>query len=332
MAVTILDVQKKTGYSLSTISKYLNGGSLREKNRIAIEQAIAELGFKPNEIARGLRNSKTHTVGVLIPSLSNLFITTIITAMEQILQQNGYGVIICDCGENSEIEKQKLEFLINKMVDGIITMPFSTKGLHLKAAQDRGVPVVIIDRLLKDISCDVVLVDNQNASYSAVEQLVLAGHKRIGIICGPEDVFTTNERLKGYMQVYKDYQLTLDKKLIKFGNYKIESGYDKLAELWQENKPTAIFVTNYEMTIGAIMAINNLAIDIPNELSIIGFDNIQLSAVVKPPLSIVSQPMDKIGEKAAEIILRRMNKDYMDFPKIEKFKTTIEIKDSVKKI
>ncbi len=333
LAITILDVQKKTGYSLSTISKYLNGGNLREKNRIAIEKAISELGFKPNQIARGLRNSKTRTVGVLIPSLSNLFSTTIITAMEKVLQKNEYGVIICDCGENAEIEAQKTQFLIDKKVDGIITMPFSLDSTHLALAQKSGVPVVIIDRMLSPFECDVVLVDNLNASYCAVEQLIIGGHKRIGIICGPQNIFTTEERLKGYLRALDDYYISLDNTLIKFGDYNIESGYEKLTELWSlENKPTAIFVTNYEMTIGAIMAINSLSIDVPNELSIIGFDNIQLSAVVKPPLSVVSQPMEKIGEVVAKLILKRMNGDNSDFPQILRLKTEMEIKASVKKI
>ena len=333
MAVTIWDVANYTHLSISTISKYLNGGNARVKNKILIDEAVKVLGFKPNEIARGLRNSKTRTVGVLIPALSNLFSTTIITAMEKVLQKNGYGVIICDCGEDTEIEAQKTQFLIDKMVDGIITMPFATNGAHLKSAQENNVPVVIIDRMLGDIICDVVLVDNLNASYDAVEQLIAAGHKRIGIICGPENVFTTEERLKGYVRVHEDYYIPIDKSLIKFGDYKIESGYELLTELMSmENHPTAIFVTNYEMTIGSVMAINNLGIDVPNDLSIIGFDNIQLSAVVKPPLSVVSQPMEKIGEMAAQIILRRMNNDYSGFPHIQRLKTDIEIKGSIGKI
>ena len=155
-------------------------------------------------------------------------------------------------------------------------------------------------------------------------------HRRIGIIGGPKNVYTTQD-IKGYIRVYEDYAVDIDESLIKYGGYDIESGYRILEEFMEmANPPTSIFVTNYEMTLGAIMAINKNNIIMPDQVSLIGFDNIQLAKIVKPSLSIVVQPMDEIGETAARILLNRLNGDYGSFPSIHRLKTEILIRDSVK--
>lgn len=332
MISTIKDVAKLTGYSISTISKYINGGNLREKNRKAIEEAIKVLDFKPNAIARGLKNSKTKTVGLLIPSLSNLFSTTIITAIEKVLQEQGYGVIICDCNENRNVEKEKAQFLLDKMVDGIITTPYNSDGTHLDSIKAANLPIVLIDNTVDKYILDAVLVDNIIATYNAVNYLISMGHKNIGIICGDQDIFTTNERLEGYLKALKSNNLISKDEYIRYGNYKLDSGFVELTNLWSlENRPTAVFITNYEMTIGAIMAINSLGIHCPEELSVIGFDNIHLAAI-KPQLTVVSQPMELIGETAANLLLKRMNGQFDDYPSIVRLNTTLDIKDSVKRI
>lgn len=322
-----------TGLSIATISKYINGGNVLENNKILIENAIRELDFKVNEIARGLKTNKTMTIGILIPTLENIFITSIISNVESILIRNGYGTIICDYKEDEKLEVEKLDFLVNKMVDGIITMPLSVKAEKLSEVIGKSIPVVLIDRVIKDLNCDAVLVDNLNASYNAVEQLIIRGHRRIGIICGPEDIFTAQERLKGYLRVHEDYNLEIDSSLVKYGDYQVESGYNLLIELfYSENPPSAVFVTNYEMTLGAIMAINEKNIKIPDEISFIGFDNLQMAKVVKPPLSIVVQPMQQIGETAANLLLKRLKGDMRNFPAMYRLKTSLHIKDSVREL
>lgn len=331
MASTIKDVAKYSGLSIATISKYINGGKVLEHNRQIIDDAIKTLDFKVNEIARGLKTSKSMTIGVLIPSLENIFFTSIVSNIENILMQYGYSTIICDYKRSVELEESKLEFLLNKMVDGIIVMPLDSSGNSVRKAIERGIPVVLIDRPLKDLICDTILVDNLNASYSAVEALITKGHKRIGIICGQQDVYTTQERLTGYVRVHEDYGMELDKELIKYGDYEAESGYNLMTEFLEaENKPSAVFVTNYEMTLGAIMAINDKKVTVPDEVSLIGFDNLQMSRVVSPPLSIVVQPMSQIGEIAANILIKRLRGDNTNFPALFRLKTDMLIKESVK--
>lgn len=334
IAATIKDVAKATGLSIATISKFINGGNVLDDNKILIENAIKELGFKVNEIARGLKTNKTMTIGVLIPDLKNIFCTTIVSNIENVLIQNGYSTIICDYKQNPELEKMKFDFLVNKMVDGIITIPFD--GSDAQGIQEllgTNIPVVLIDRAIKGVNCDTVLVDNLNASYDSVEQLITKGHKRIGIICGPQNIFTAEERLKGYIRVHEDYSMVIDEGLIKKGDYEVESGYSLLNELLDSHTPpTAIFVTNYEMTLGAIMAINERNIKMPEELSFIGFDNLQMAKIVKPALSIVVQPMELMGETAANILLKRLKGDMSNFPTMFRLKTELMIKDSIQQL
>lgn len=333
IAATIKDVAKLTGLSIATISKYINGGNVLDNNKVLIDQAIKELGFKVNEIARGLKTNKTMTIGVLIPDLKNIFCTTIVSNIENVLIQNGYSTIICDYKQNAKLEGEKFEFLVNKMVDGVIMMPIGSNTKCVKELIGKNIPVVLIDRAIKEVDCDTVLVDNLNASYNAVEQLIIKGHKRIGIICGPDDIFTAEERLKGYVRVHEDYSMRIDDSLIKKGDYEVESGYNLLNELLDSNnRPTSVFVTNYEMTLGAIMAINERNIKVPEELSFIGFDNLQMARIVKPALSIVVQPMELIGETAANILMKRLKGDFSNFPSMFRLKTELMIKDSVREL
>ncbi len=333
ISATMKDVSKKTGLSIATVSKYINGGNVLEENREIIAKAIKELNFEVNEMARGLKTSKTKTIGLLIPSLENIFFTSIVSQIENILIKNGYSTIICDYKEDKKLEKQKLDFLVKKMVDGIITMPMGSDGEIITSILDRKIPVVLIDRAIKGVDCDTVLVDNLNASYNAVEQLIIMGHKRIGIISGPDDIYTAQERLKGYERVHEDYSMKIDNQLVKKGDYQIDSGYRLLYELINmQDSPTAIFVTNYEMTLGAIMAINESDIKIPDDISFIGFDNLQLAKVVKPPLTIVIQPVQQIGEVAANTILKRLKGDRSNFPSMVRLKTELILKDSVRRI
>jgi LacI family transcriptional regulator len=333
MAITIKDVAKHTGLSISTISKYLNGGNVLEPNKELIEKAIQELDFKVNEMARGLKTSRSMTVGVLIPSLENIFFTSIVSHIESILLQEGYSTILCGYKESPELEEKKLQFLLDKMVDGIVMMPLFDNDDLVKMVIAKGIPIVLIDRLINNVSCDVVLVDNLNASYNAVEQLIVNGHRRIGIIVGPKNIYTAQERLKGYIRVHEDYRLEIDSCLIKYGDYKIQSGYDLLQELMRiDPPPTAIYVTNYEMTVGSIIAINENNIKIPEDLSLIGFDNLDLARIVRPPLSIVVQPVKQIGETAARVLLKRLKSDLSGFPLVARLKTELLLRDSIKKL
>lgn len=204
MAATYKDIQRLTGLSLSTISKYFNGNVL-EENRKAIEHAIVKLDFRMNEFARSLKSKRSKTIGVLIPELSSTFHTAIIADVEDILRTYGYSTIVCDSRLNKRMEIDALEFLLGKMVDGVITVPFDKSGEHLRMADERKVPVVLIDRLASDYKADAVIVDNAGAAEMAVKEFVGNGHQRISILCGPDGIFTMKSEWTGLKAREKSY-------------------------------------------------------------------------------------------------------------------------------
>ncbi|ROR30552.1 LacI family transcriptional regulator [Mobilisporobacter senegalensis] len=308
MAATIKDIAQKTGLGLATISSYLNGGNLREKNREKIEQAIKELNFEVNETARGLKTNKTKTIGVVIPELNNVFCAEIIIEMEDILRQHGYATIICDCRTNKDIEKEAIDFLYRKRVDGIINMPVNVDGNHLKSFIKAKKPIILIDRKINGLDCDCVLVDNLTAVKDAIGILIKNGHSKIGIISGPEEIFTAQERLLGYRLALLEAGIVPEERFIAHGDYTIQGGMKCIEELIKKNPDmTAVFVSNYEMTMGTVIGINELGIKIPENISVIGFDNIEFARACKPKLAIVTQPTKKIGVNVAEIMLNRIS-------------------------
>lgn len=324
MAGTIKDIAQKTGLGLATISKYLNGGHVLDKNRIAIERAIRELDYHVNSFARGLKTSRSKTIGVVIPELRSEFCTGIITIAEDILRKSGYGVLVCDCRTDDALECEAVKFLVNRMVDGIINMPVSGRGEHLEIPLAKDIPVVLLDRLIEGVRADAVLLDNRDAACRAMGMLLSAGHRRIGIVCGDRSVYTTGRRLAGYGEALAGYGLSVEESLTEYGEYTVQGGYDAMKRLLAANREmTAAFVTNYDMTLGAVMALNEAGIRVPEDLSFIGFDNVQVAQVVKPPLTIVVQPIAKIAETAAEILLSRLAGGGGRAPQIVRLKAEI---------
>lgn len=333
MAATIRDITKMTGLSLATVSKYLNGGNVLPENRKLIEGAIEELHYEVNEIARGLATNCTKTIGVLIHNLDNIFAGTIIAHIEDILRQHDYGTIVCDCRGDKTLEAQEIKFLLSKRVDGIITIPTSGNSAYLKSVEDRQIPIVLIDRTFEDNSFDCVLVDNSDASLKAVNTLIEKGHKQIGIICGDDSQYTARERLRGYYRALEASNITLELNFVKRGSLSVEHGYHATKDLLSMNpRPTAIYLSNYEITLGAIVAMNELGISFPDDVSIVGFDNMMLSQVVKPKLWMVVQPMEEIATTAANIMLDRLRGTLSDEAIRVNLNTSLLVGESVKQL
>ena len=307
MAATMKDIARITGLGLATISKYMNGGTVRPKNKKLIEEAVKALRFVPNEFARSLKTSQSRTVGVVIPELGNQFITSIITTMEDILRKHDYAVIVCDCRTDAKREKEAVSFLVHKRVDGLINMPTDSSGEHLKLALEAGIPIVLVDRMLKAMTGQVsaVVVDNVDAAEKATRFLLESGHVEIGIILGNEGIYTSQKRRDGYLNAYSEFDLVPRGELIRFSDYTMEGGYASMkALLALPNRPTAVFVTNFEMTLGAMIALNEASLKIPEHISFVGFDKLDLFGAIFPNLTLVKQPQNAIGECVAKQLLR----------------------------
>lgn len=301
------DIARVTGLGLATISSYLNGGNVREQNRAKIELAIRDLHYEVNEVARGLRTDATRTIGVVIPELNNVFCSEVITGMEDVLRAQGYAAIICDCRSDTGIEKEAIDFLLRRRVDGIINMPVDILGRHLSEVADSDKPLILIDRQIQGAKYDCVLVDNHKAAFDAVTYLIERGHRNIGIVSGPRDVFTAKERLDGYAAAHSAAGIPVQESLIYHGDFRIQGGVTGIGRLISRNPHmTAVFVTNYEMTMGAVIGLNERGVRFPDDISLVGFDNLEFAKACSPKLTIVSQPTTQIGAEVAGIMLRRL--------------------------
>lgn len=305
------DIAQRTGLGLATISKYLNGGTVREKNRIAIERAIQELDFTVNEFARGLKTRRSRTIGIVIPELSSQFATSIIMVLEDELRRSGYGVLVCDSRSDPEREQEAIAFLLGKMADGIVLVSVAPDGHTIQPMKERNTPLVLLDREVDTAAdyADVVRTDSRAGAMEATKCLIENGHRKIGILVGPEEIDTSRERLQGYQMAHREAGIACLPQLTENGRYTIEGGYQAMRRLWERcPEMTAVFATNYEMTLGAVLALGELGISIREDLSVIGFDNMDLARVVRPRLTVVSQPLEALGRQVAELLLQRLEK------------------------
>ncbi len=303
---TIKDIKLLTKLSLSTISKYLNGGHVLPKNKALLDEAIKQLDFKVNQFARSLKTNRSNTIGILIPELNSTFHTSIIAHAEDVLRKNGYGMIICDSRLDKQTEIEAVEFLLSKKVDGLIIIPYDNTGKQLEALKGKAFPLVIIDRLIGTEFNSVVL-NNRFASHLAMDDFFKKGHRDIAIIYASDSIYTMKERLLGYQEFLKKQHIPLQEEWMIMTEMTIQGGYEGFFRLMKAKKrPTALYLVNYEITLGAIIAINECGIKIGNELSIIGFDNLELTKIIHPKLTTVVQPIEKIAKEAANLLLSRL--------------------------
>lgn len=314
MASTIKDIRAETGLGLATISKYLNGGNVRAENRLKIEEAIKKLDYHPNETARSLVTKRTKTVGFIVHNISINFSGVLLQHASAYLHERGYGMMICDSNLDKKQEAENIRFCLEKQVDGILIMPVAPDPAALLPAKRAEIPVVLLDREMQDDAFDCVTIDNKNAAERASDYLIENGHRRIAVI--HSDEYTGNERFMGALASMEKNGILLPEQYIYTAPvHSTELGYKSMKELLKlKDRPTAVITTNYEVSLGVIMAINEEGIRCPDDISLIGFDELILPMVMRPKLTLVAQPMEDIATEGARILLKRIEEG-MDFPR-----------------
>ena len=316
---TIKDVARLAGVSVSTISKYLNGGNVLEENAEAIRKAIAELDYRVNPFARSLKTQKSRSIGVLLPEMTPPFFGSVVISLDRTLREHGYHTLISCYSSSYGLERENLQFLMSNGIDGLIYAPedISAEEFYDLTA-NCSIPTVQIDRMIQGVSSDTVLVDNAEAAYNAVTHLLNRGHRRIATITGPKSVYSAKERLVGYLRALSDHGILYDDSLVISGPYEFGTGYRALDTLLNlPDPPTAIFITNYDFTIGLVTAAREKGIAIPEQLDIFGFDCVEICTMMNPPLPVVQQPESEIGRIAAEYMIQRLE-GYKGDPRITK--------------
>lgn len=307
---TIKDVAKRVGVSTATVSHVINKTRfVSEELTAKVLKAIRELNYQPNAIARSLVKRKTHTIGIIISDILNPFYTAIVRGVEDVTYKSGYNVVLCNTDEDPEKEMLYIQILMEKRIDGLVISTAFQDGGHPLLSQLKGIPLVTVVRKIKNLASDAVLGDNSGGVYKAIDYLIQLGHRRIGIISGPTGLSSGAERLAGYKKALESHQIPIESHWIKIGDFKKESGYSLTKELFELSPlPTALFVTNNQMTIGALQALTELKIRIPEDISFVSFDDMEWYSFLNPPITTVEHSPYQMGKKAGEMLVRRISK------------------------
>lgn len=321
---TIHDVAKKANVSTTTVSHVINGTRfVSEELKQRVLDAMASLNYQPNGLARSLRIGRSKTIGLILPDNSNSFFAEISHSIEDYGYKNGYSVILCNTDDDPDKEISYINVLINKQVDGIIFI--SACNPSCKFSSLINIPVVVVDRELPGINIDTVLNDNLLGGRLAANYLLGLGHRRLACISGVNTVVSSRHRVMGFQQVLNDAGIAILPQYLVGGDFHFHSGLmcmNQILEIASHapecERPTALFVCNDMMALGAIRSAREHGVRVPEDISIIGFDNISIGELVSPPLTTIAQPTQDLAENAIRLLLQKMNKDSAQNPEPER--------------
>ncbi|MFV0291496.1 MAG: LacI family DNA-binding transcriptional regulator [Mangrovibacterium sp.] len=304
------EVAKRAGVSIATVSRVLNNSeSVNEETREKILAAIRELKYSPSRVAKRLRSKSGggNLLGIMIPDVSNPFYVEVLKGIESIAFENGYITIFCDFGQSEEKEAAYLRILESEAIDGLVAASMNDVNPILERMMAAGLPVVCVDRDLKGVDVDLVQVDNEFGTYNAVSYLIKSGYRRIGYVGGLSMISTSRAREAGYCRALIEHGLEVDETLVLDGDSDLESG-ESMAEqlLSMKEPPDALFCGNNLLTLGALKVINRRGLRVPDDVAIIGFDDMLWASSLNPPLTSVHQPAREIGRRAGDLLIQRI--------------------------
>jgi LacI family transcriptional regulator len=308
MMANIQDVAKRAGVSISTVSRVLNGRNHVNEDVVArVRRAAQELQYQPSRAARALRANHATIIGLLITDIQNPFFTALVRGVEDVAQRNGYSLILCNTDEDPQKERQYIEVMCAERVAGAIIAPTRERQHTLKLFQEHNIPIVTVDRRVKGDDTDAVLVDNVRGAREATAHLIANGYRRIGIVSGPITTTTGRERLEGYRQALRAAGIAPDPAIERLGSFKEESGRLLTDELLNLEQPIdALFVANNLMTLGALATLNERGMRIPDDIAVVGFDEMPWASLSTISLTTVAQPVYEIGSTAALRLFQRL--------------------------
>jgi len=328
-AATIQDVAARAGVSITTVSRVINDTDypMRPETRRRVLEAIEALDFRPSPLARGLLGKSTRTIGLIIPDISNPYYPLLSRGVEDVASEHGYTVIFCNTDRKVAKLRNYLEVLREKQADGII---FAGGGMDTEGdplpLTEIGSPVVLVGR--HRLPFPSVQVDNVGAALVATEHLIQLGHRRIAFIGGPTALSSARDRLKGYRRAMEQAGLPIDDGMVREGDFGHDSGYRACVSLLEDvsPRPTAIFAANDQMALGAMAAALDLGVRVPDELAVVGFDDIPAGRFVRPSLTTISLPTYEMGTTAARLLLKMLAGEEVE--EITGLPTTLVVRQS----
>lgn len=333
------DVAKRAGVSIATVSHVVNGTRfVSDETRQKVLDAIEALNYRPNAVARGLATNSTRKIGLVISEISNPFFTVAARGVEDEFLKQGYNIILCDTDENPERENDCLHLLATQQIDGLIISPTGVRNASLMALAEAGIPIVQLDRSSPDLAVPLIGVNNEEGAYQATRYLIGLGHQRIACLINLDVISTQRERLDGWKRALREADLPVSDDLIVRADphfYGIQSDTDgslplvssaaqpkrapSAYELLQDilkspNRPSAIFVASNQLTLGTLYAFRTCGLRCPEDISLISFDDHDWAPIFSPPLTVVCQPAYRLGQVAAQLLMKMINGESVEAP------------------
>lgn len=330
MSSTLKDIAEKTGVSVSTVSRVLHDNTkkykISDETQERVKNVAKEMGYRINTLARGLRLQKTYEIGVIVPDIANPFFSAVVKSLAAELRKGGYNFIVYDTDEDISIERSAIKSLLEKRVDGLIIASVGQEFSHIRKVRETNIPLVMIDRCFDFLDIDSVSVDNVKGSLYAVNHLIKEGHNRIAFIQGLPGTYANETRLQGYKQALDEAEIKIDEHLIVGDDFRSLNGYLETKHLLKlASPPTAIFTAGDLIALGALEACRENGVRIPNDISLVTFDDPVFTSYLSPALTAIEQPIAKMSEMAVAMLYRRMRN-----PNDERRKVLLEPKLNIR--
>lgn len=311
MDPTIKDIAEKSGVSYATVSRALSGHPyVKDETRERVIKIARQMGYRPNAVARGLVLRKTTTIGFVVPDITNPVFPEVARGLEDAALRRGYTVFLCNSNWDKDRELRILDILLQQRVSGLVVFLCSEKSVELIRRAKMDTKTVCISNMSHESAMTSLYIDNELGAQLAVEHLIKQGHEAIACIGGLEDSAANRERLRGYQQALQDHGIAACEGLIRFGDYRIESGSTLMSQLLHlPKRPTAVFAANDLLALGAINAIKEHGLRVPEDVAVVGFDDIQLASLPEIQLSSISWPKYELGKVAFELVARCLEDD-----------------------
>jgi LacI family transcriptional regulator len=308
MTVTIHDVAKRAGVGSITVSRVINNsGYASEEMRQRVLEAIKEMGYVPNRLASSLRSKRTNVLALVLTDITNPFFTVAARGVEDVASRAGYTVIFCNTDENQHKEQKYVEVLMQNRVDGIILVPSGSDSASVVTLQQNGIPVVVIDRHIEDKSVDQVRCDSVKGAYQLTQLLISLGHRHIALLNGPQNVSTASDRLIGFNRALTEAGSNASEQVVISGAFTRESGLEMTRQVLELSpRPTALFAANNFIALGALRALEEAGMRVPEDMAVVTFDDLPESLVVSPVLTVAAQPVYEMAAKATEMLIKRL--------------------------
>lgn len=331
--VTIRDIALKLNISISTVSRALRGMSdVNAETRKKVLEAAHQLNYEPNLIAQSLRSNRTNTIGIIVPDVEVHFFSAIVSGIQEVASEVNFNVLFCQSNESYETELNNLKTLIASRVDGLlISLSRETQDVeHLLRVQQKNIPLVLFDRISDEIDTSKVDVSDMDGAYEAVKYLIDTGCRRVAYLAGPKNLAISNKRMDGYLKALRAAGITPDERLvIHCDSLKDDAGSATAQLLALDQKPDAIFCINDPVALQAIQVIKKHNLKIPADISVVGFTDDPVSALVEPALTTVAQPSHEMGKCAARLLIDQI-KNYDGSSKTVTLKTKLVLRDTTK--